>query len=405
MRTWPEIKSVLADPTRLRAAIYWRLSSPFRRVGALGARSTVRAKAGVSAMKASLRSVANRLLPPETRRRVDLWRTVLSGGWTHYRGGETPRDAHVALIDLFIESRGTANDRLAKLVGLAHPPYRLPSASGVLGDLSQADLAKIQSQLETDGYYVFENCLSEDFCDRLMNRALEAECMILGDEVWSKGLRGRYDRAKPIATKYLLTEDDTTDIPEVQELVSDPSIITVAQNYLRSKPIFSGISLWWSAAVTGAPDSQAAQMFHWDMERIKWIRFFIYVTDVTLDTGPHCFVKGTHRTGAIPDSLLKLGYVRHTDETIVSAYGRERYLEFVGRRGTIIAEDSRGFHKGMEPRQGDRLLLAFELSNTTFGANKRHLIRNIHVPRFGQFAQQCPRVYSNFDFVPGVLRS
>jgi len=148
----------------------------------------------------------------------------------------------------------------------------------------------------------------------------------------------------------------------------------------------------------GAPDNQAAQQFHWDMERIKWIRFFIYLTDVTADSGPHCFIKGSHRTGAIPDRLLKQGYVRQSDETMLEVYGKDAYMEFVGRRGTIIAEDSRGFHKGMEPKQGDRLLLAFELSNTTFGANKRHLIRNIHVPRFGEFAKRYPRVYSNFDF-------
>ena len=152
------------------------------------------------------------------------------------------------------------------------------------------------------------------------------------------------------------------------------------------------------------PDSEAAQEFHWDMERIRWIRFFIYLTDVTVDNGPHCFIKGTHRTGAIPDDLLKQGYVRQKDEILLQRYGNEAYLEFTGPRGTIIAEDSRGWHKGKMPRKGDRLLLAFELCNTTFGANKRHVIRNIHVPRFGEFVKRYPRIYANFDFAPGVLR-
>lgn len=77
-------------------------------------------------------------------------------------------------------------------------------------------------------------------------------------------------------------------------------------------------------------------------------------------------------------------------------YRWDAYTEFVGRRGTIIAEDSRGFHKDMEPKKGDRLPPAFELSNTTFGANNP--IRNIRVPRFGEIARRYPRVYSNFDF-------
>jgi ectoine hydroxylase-related dioxygenase (phytanoyl-CoA dioxygenase family) len=281
----------------------------------------------------------------------------------------------------------------------------LPSAAGVLGDLKPLDLKRIQQQLEKDGYYVFENCLSADFCERISRPTLSADCLILGDEVNSDApVRGQYNREAPVAAKYLLTVDDTTDIPEVQELISDLSIIAVAQNYLKSKPIFSGISLWWSPAFKDTPDSQAAQQFHWDMERIKWIRFFIYLTDVTAESGPHCFIKGSHRTGAIPDKLLSLGYVRHSDETMRDTYGNDSYMEFLGQRGTIIVEDSRGFHKGMEPKKGDRLLLAFELSNTTFGANKRHLIRNIRAPGFGDVAKRYPRIYSNFDFAPGVLK-
>jgi hypothetical protein len=124
---------------------------------------------------------------------------------------------------------------------------------------------------------------------------------------------------------------------------------------------------------------------------------------VTHDSGPHCFIKGTHRTGAIPDRFRNLGYARIKDEAIVDYYGPDSYLEFVGRRGTIIAEDSRGFHKGMLPLKEDRLLLAFELSNTTFGANKRHAIRNIRVRRFGEFARKYPRLYANFDFNRGLL--
>jgi hypothetical protein len=51
----------------------------------------------------------------------------------------------------------------------------------------------------------------------------------------------------------------------------------------------------------------------------------------------------------------------------------------------------------------DRLLLAFELSNTLFGANKRHRIRKILHPRFGEFAKKFPRIYRNCDFEPGLL--
>jgi SAM-dependent methyltransferase/ectoine hydroxylase-related dioxygenase (phytanoyl-CoA dioxygenase family) len=386
-RWYVEARYVLKDPAEMKARV--------RNFTARVRRSVVgRVKNPIMAKAVALSQSSN----PRTRYLM-TWVKLLRGAWIHARGGDTPRSAHVALIDLFVASGGRDNDILAKAVGMAHPPYRLPPATGVLGNLGDNDLAKVQRQLEVDGYYVFENCLSGEFCERLVRQTQAVDCMIMGDNIPEGFVRGRYERGgTPKAAKYLLTEDDSTDIPEVQELISDPSIIAVAQNYLKSKPIFSGISLWWSPTFAGAPDNQAAQQFHWDMERIKWIRFFIYLTDVTADSGPHCFIKGSHGTGAIPDSLLKLGYVRHSDETMLGVFGKDSYMEFVGQRGTIIAEDSRGFHKGMEPKKGDRLLLAFELSNTTFGANKRHLIRNIHVPRFGEFAKRYPRVYSNFDF-------
>ena len=406
VEAFPQLRFKVYDVCRRRFLETRRLLKDPSALKARAARVWARIKRKMD-LKTALMTKAvalNQSTDPRTRYLMN-WAKLLRGAWIHWRGGDTPRSAHVALIDLFVETGGKANDMLARAVAVAHPPYRLPPASGVLGNLDKNDLARVQQQLETDGYYVFENCLSEDFCERLVRQTQAVDCMIMGDNIAEGFVRGRYERgAPPKAAKYLLTEDDTTEIPEVQELISDPSIIAVAQNYLNSKPIFSGISLWWSPAFTGGADNQAAQLFHWDMERIKWIRFFIYLTDVTSESGPHCFIKGTHRTGAIPDRLLKLGYVRHTDETMIEVYGREAYKEFVGRRGTIIAEDSRGFHKGMEPKTGDRLLLAFELSNTTFGANKRHLIRNIHVPRFGEFAKRYPRIYSNFDFAPELKK-
>ena len=333
-------------------------------------------------------------------RYVIAWAQLLAGAAVHVVRGETPKFSHIALVKLFIATGGRDNDRLARVVELLRPPYRLDGAAGVLGNLSYSDLASIQAKLESDGFCVFENCLSQAFCDNILRRSLDAVCWVIGDEVTGKGRTefARFDRAAPSAAAYVVGRDDVTDIPEIQQLLCDESLIAVAQNYLRAKPIFTGISLSWSAALKDSPDNEAAQEFHWDMERIRWLRYFIYLTDVSSESGPHCFVKGSHRTGAIPSELYSAGYVRHSDEKILGIYGNDRCCEFTGRRGTIIAEDSRGFHKGKMPTKGDRLLLAFELSSSTFGANKRHLIRNIHVPKFAEFAKRYKRLYANLDF-------
>jgi phytanoyl-CoA dioxygenase PhyH len=335
---------------------------------------------------------------------LKAWVLILAGGLYHWLRGVTPKSSHFALVTLFMHHGGRANDFFARMVAALHPPYALPPAEGVLGALTPDGLAQINQKLELDGYYVFPDALSPQMCESIVQQTLGLNLQLMGDEAVAEAERrgvpafARFDRAAPKAAQYSLTRDDTTDIAEVQQLISDPSIIAVAQNYLRSKPIFTGIYMGWSAAVKDTPDANAAQEFHWDMERIRWLRFFIYLTDVGTENGPHCFIRGSHCTGAIPQDLLELGYVRHRDETIIQRFGRDSYREFVGRKGTIIAEDSRGLHKGKMPVAGDRLLLAFEVSNTTFGANKRHLIRNIRVPRLAVFAKSYPRVYENLDF-------
>lgn len=411
MRNLAKIQSVLFDPPRVARALVRRLktlSEAPLSIVANGMRSVTApvryaSEAAVELKRYFSPEQEENLLP---RSRLGPWLKLFRGAWIHMRTGETPRSAHVALMALFIRTGGRANDLLSSVIGILHPPYRLPRASGVLGDLTASQLARIERQLETDGYFVFENCLSAKFCESVVRQSLAVECIATGDEITAqhkKNIHLYYDRQNPVAPLYSLTRNDTTDIGEVQQLMSDPSLIAVAQNYLKSKPIFTGIYMGWSASVKDRPDASAAQEFHWDMERIKWLRYFIYLTDVTTESGPHVFIRGTHRAGAIPMELLRRGYVRHDDKTIMQIYGKDAHREFIGLRGTIIAEDSRGLHKAKMPADGDRLLLAFELSNTTFGANKRHVIRNIRVPRFGEFARKYRRLYTNFDFQPGLL--
>jgi ectoine hydroxylase-related dioxygenase (phytanoyl-CoA dioxygenase family) len=418
MRTLADICSVLISPARLWGGVVWRLRRLRWRLrdGFLpGLARFHKARTAVGTRFNGFRSGVATFLSGDRESELSqfpksyfwAWVRLLRGAWTHARTGETPRSAHFALLALFIKTGGRANDLMSKAVGLMHPPYRLPQAKGVLGDLGPQQLAAIQTQLEIDGYCVFENCLSSEFCESVIQKTLQLDCAVVDDEVIGRGVPvySRYPRGSADAAAYVMSRDDTTDIEEVQQLISDPSLIAVAQNYLKSRPIFSAVAMSWSAATKDKPDAQAAQEFHWDMERIKWLRYFIYLTDVTPESGPHCFIKGTHRTGAIPQNLLKQGYVRHGDDVILNLYGKDAYREFTGLRGTIVAEDSRGFHKGKHPTNGDRLMLAFEMSNTTFGSNKRHTIRNIRVPQLADYARDYPRVYSNFDFSPSAKLS
>jgi len=162
-------------------------------------------------------------------------------------------------------------------------------------------------------------------------------------------------------------------------------------------PLLDMVAMWWHTAFGDQPSAEAAQLYHFDMDRIRWVKVFIHLTDVTADTGPHCFVSGSHRTGAIPRDLLERGYARLSDEDVRARFGKERLIEHLGPRGTILVEDTRGLHKGKVVTHGDRLLLQLEFTSSLFGANyTRGTLPEQVVPELAARLAQQPEIFQNY---------
>src|SRR4029079_18875375 len=126
---------------------------------------------------------------------------------------------------------------------------------------------------------------------------------------------------------------------------------------LGCKPIVEPIYLRWSTSLSSLASDEAAQRFHFDMDRLQWLKFFIYLTDVNEENGPHVFVKGTHRNNGIPKQFRQQGYARISDEEVSRFFPEDSIIKVTGSAGTIFAVDTRGLHKGMVVRAKDRLML------------------------------------------------
>jgi hypothetical protein len=63
--------------------------------------------------------------------------------------------------------------------------------------------------------------------------------------------------------------------------------------------------------------------------------------------------------------LLKEG--RLTDDEVENGFGKANMMELDGKRGTIMAVDTRGLHKGKDLVTGKRLLFQIEFANSMFG--------------------------------------
>ena len=323
-------------------------------------------------------------------------------GWIVYTwSGRTPARALQAMIRMFCRSRGRSNDLMSGIISITRPPYRLPRKDGVLGQLDDFQLAAISEELRVKGYYVFPRRLPDSVCDRLTAYALSHECEARATDAevaaGGKPRRVVYDPVNVHSVRYEFLQQQVINIPDVQVLLSDLSIISVAQDYLRCRPIADVSGLWWHTAFGDGPDKEAAQFFHFDMDRLKWLKFFFYLTDVSADSGPHSFVAGSHRSGGIPQALLQRGYSRLEDREVASYYSSDAFIEFTAPRGTILAEDTRGLHKGKHVLAGHRLMLQLQFSNSLFGATyapARFSAKSD--PRLQEIARKFPAIYSNF---------
>ena len=142
--------------------------------------------------------------------------------------------------------------------------------------------------------------------------------------------------------------------PDVVALANHPSLVGAAARYLHCKPTISNISIWWSLPAGGAP--QEAENYHRDVDEWRFVKFFLYMTDVDDSAGPHCFVRGSHRSSR----FLRIRRIR--DEEVIEAFSPNDRLQIKGRAGDAFLEDTFGLHKGQPPTGRLRLLLQVEYS-------------------------------------------
>jgi hypothetical protein len=125
-------------------------------------------------------------------------------------------------------------------------------------------------------------------------------------------------------------------------------VLEAVQSVLGCKPTISVMTAWWSMA--GHEQGQHAELFHRDYDDWRFVKLFVYLTDVDEGAGPHVYVRGSHRE----DALMPIR--RYSDDEVAAAFGRERFVQFQGAAGTSFLENTFGFHRGLPARVTPRLI-------------------------------------------------
>lgn len=152
-------------------------------------------------------------------------------------------------------------------------------------------------------------------------------------------------------------------------LAEDPVLLEVAARYLGTIPRLVGTNMWWSypEQADSATRENAAQLFHYDLDDFRFIKFFFYLTDVDATAGPHVVVRGTHRNKRVMRLRDRFKVRRYSDEEVLAIYGIERIVPITGPAGTGFVEDTLCIHKGEAPTGRSRLVLQLQYALNDFG--------------------------------------
>lgn len=237
----------------------------------------------------------------------------------------------------------------------------------------------INNELNTSGYFITN--IDPSLCDTILDKLKKTKC-----------------KNRTPTTIWCEDMSEILNIDEIQNLVTDSNLLTIVQNFLNCKPILSQTNYWKS--ITGKTNdailTKNAQKFHRDFDHEKWIKIFIYLNDINNNNGPHCFVKGSQNK-IIPNE--KWG--RHSDSWILQNFNKDDIKYFTGKKGTIIFENTRGFHKGTHVLEKERNILQLEFSINKQYASGYPKCINLKNPneKFKRYNKNYPYVYQYINIL------
>lgn len=183
----------------------------------------------------------------------------------------------------------------------------------------------------------------------------------------------------------------------IQQLITNSYILKLIQKYLRSTPIFFSSNFW----VSYPGKTENTQIFHQDFDDIKFLKIFIYLNDVNEENGPHFYVQSSLNNiinkNNLPSDYKLSGRIND------NFFNKKDILKITGNEGTIILEDTKGFHKGSNVKSGRRyiLQLLFGVSNIFKlkypNYEKIKLDKNLSSILY-EAKEKYPFIYQNFIF-------
>jgi hypothetical protein len=300
--------------------------------------------------------------------------------------GEITRQVRRARKDLYFGARQNAGGRLLLETGnwISAPLDRLRRhraaaayiASHPAGGLDPAGGFEIVAFDRQPG---FAPVLAT--CRRLFDEK-RAESRPEGFETWPADRQAKFLSRKQSFFRYLLTDDDLRQNPDLVEFALGDSTLGAATRYLRMVPYLSHVDLVYSLPRPGG--NIDSQLFHLDPEGTRQVKFFIQIFDVGEPQGPFSFIPADASARVLRDIAAwrrQRGTPparRYSDEEVSAVGGNSALITVQGPAGTAIAIDtSRCLHLGSRVQPGTfRLMLYLQYCSTREQTNAFDVTRH-----------------------------
>lgn len=296
-------------------------------------------------------------------------------------GRPCPEDAYLAMRQLHVATEGQIDPVIQELIGILFPCEPVTSIdSPLLGHWNIKSQLEILDELRENGIAVLSCHLDSTWVDQLREHIDEQPMTANG-----LGSKLRLGHQGAGCARLVVEEDALLRLEQVQQLLSDPVIVALAGQYLGCQPIFDFTASFRSFPIEATNDerSRSAQQYHFDKDRIGFIKLFCYLTDVDEEAGPHVFIAGSKQNR--PKSLWR--DERLSDAEVESAYSKEAIRRICGPRGTLFLADTASLHKGLPPQTRSRAVLQIEYASSLFG---HHYPTSLGHADFGAWAEAAP---------------
>ena len=305
------------------------------------------------------RATGGRITKRDFENRLDRYVTT---------GKSAPGDGEI-LNDAFLKSAGAWLTEGSREIATRNGRTDFSEAQDFLHLWQEpGSMERTLSQLNTDGYAILDTKFDPEIVNELSTYFASAPCTLTSDQELNMDPEDRVvvDFANPLAVKYSVDTNAVLMNATVRNMLLDRGLLQIAQEYLGSTPIVDIVTAWYSFP-SANPSHEAAQLFHFDLDRVRWLKAFFLLTDQTIETGAHVYIPGTQRDGGISSDLLAKGYARLEDQEVEAFYPKDTWKSMVAPAGSILLEDTRGLHKGISLKRDHRLMLQFEYAQTLFG--------------------------------------